>query len=213
LKGLAMLPGFKKLNPDGSPIQEVQPGVFEVEESYSKDYDFFRSYEDFIPQEPPSIRVGDRVPRVRLRCLTADGVRELTTEDVFGGKKVVLFGEPGAFTPGGSSKRLPRYLADADALAAKGVKVACVSVNDPFVMDAWGKEHQAEGRVIMLADGNAEFTRAIGLKTERSGEGMGIRSKRYAMVVEDGVVRAVKIEGESGLDTELSGLEAMLSDL
>lgn len=208
-----MLPGFKKLNPDGSPIREVQPGVFEVEEAYSKDYDFFKSYEDFVPQEPPSIRVGDRVPRARLRCLTAEGIQEVTTDEVFSGKQVVVFGEPGAFTPGGSSQRLPGYLADADALAEKGVRVACVSVNDPFVMDAWGREHQAEGRVIMLADGNAEFTRAIGLKTERIGDGMGIRSKRYAMVVDDGVVRALKVEGQSGFATDLSAVEAMLSGL
>jgi glutaredoxin/glutathione-dependent peroxiredoxin len=211
LEGAAMLPGFKKLNPDGSPIQQVQPGVFEVKESYSKEYDFYRSYEDFVPQEPPSIKVGDRMPHVRLRCLTADGVREVTTDEVFGGKKVVVFGEPGAFTPRGSSHRLPGYLSGAEALASRGVKVACVSVNDPFVMDAWGREHQTEGKVMMLADGNAEFTRAIGLKAERINDGMGIRSKRYAMVVEDGVVTAVKVEGPSGFDIDISSVEAMLT--
>jgi len=202
-----MLPGFKKLNRDGSPIKQVQPGVFEVEQSYSNNYDFFRSYEDFVPQHPPTIKVGDRVPHAKLRCLAADGVREVTTDEVFKGQKVVVFGEPGAFTPVGSSERLPRYLSDAHQLAAKGVKVACVSVNDPFVMGAWGKEHGTEGKVMMLADGNAEFTRAIGLKTERIRDGMGIRSEQYAMVVDDGVVRAVKVGGASGHGIDISDIE------
>ena len=159
-----------------------------------------------------AIKVGDRVPSVTLRWLAADGVKAVASEQFFRGKRVVLFGLPGAYTRTCSARHLPGYVAHAAELRAKGVdEIACLSVNDAFVMGAWGKEHGAGGRITMLGDGSAEWTRALGLELDRSKEGMGIRSQRYAMLVEDGVVKALQVEQPG--QYEVSSAEAMLAAL
>lgn len=159
-----------------------------------------------------SITVGDKIPSVALRTKTADGIEEVKTDDLFGGKKVVVFALPGAFTPTCSAKHLPGYVEKAADLKAKGVDaIACVSVNDAFVMDAWGKDQKVGDKVMMLADGNADFTKAIGLDMDGSGYGMGTRSKRYAMVVEDGKVTGLYLE-EPG-QFEVSAAEYVLGKL
>jgi peroxiredoxin len=142
-----------------------------------------------------SIQVGDRLPETTFMTMTAEGPKPLTTADVFGGKKVVLFSVPGAFTPTCSQKHLPGYVKDADALKAKGVStIACLAVNDPFVMDAWSKSQGADGKVLMLADGNLEFTKKIGLELDGSKFGLGTRSQRFSLVAEDGVVKSLNVE-------------------
>src|SRR6266404_2722030 len=131
-----------------------------------------------------TIKVGDKVPSVTLRQQTAEGLKEITTDELFAGKKVALFAVPGAFTRTCSQRHLPSYVGNAAALKAKGVdQIACLAVNDAFVMNAWGKEHGAGDNVVMLGDGSAEFTKAIGLELDRVKEGMGVRSQRYSMVV------------------------------
>ncbi len=160
-----------------------------------------------------TIKVGEKIPSVKLHEMTADGIKEVTTDEFFGGKKVVVFGLPGAFTPTCSAKHLPGFVAKADDIRAKGVDaIACVSVNDPFVMDAWGKAHEADGKVVMLADGNGDFARAIGLDQDMSARGFGLRSRRYAMIVEDGVVRSLHVEEGPGA-LEVSGAESILAEL
>ena len=159
-----------------------------------------------------AIKVGDKIPSVTLRYLTPEGVKAVPSEEFFAGKKVVVFGLPGAYTRTCSSRHLPGYVTSADALRKKGIDaVACLSVNDAFVMDAWGKEHGAPGKVTMLGDGSAEFTQAIGLSVDRRSAGMGIRSQRYSMVADNGVVTALHVEpsGEYGV----SSAEAMLEKL
>ena len=160
-----------------------------------------------------SIRVGDRIPNVTLRHMTADGPAEITTEEVFSGKTVILFALPGAFTPTCSAKHLPGYLQHVDAIKAKGVDaIACLSVNDAFVMDAWAKDQGVGDRVLMLADGLAAFTKAVGLDLDLSERGLGLRSKRYALRVEDGVVRSLNIE-DAPRSLEVSSAEKMLAEL
>ena len=142
-----------------------------------------------------SINVGDRIPEATLTHMTASGPTPITTAELFGGKKVVLFSVPGAFTPTCSNKHLPGYLGEADAMRKKGVDtIACLAVNDVFVMDAWGKAKGAEGKVLMLADGNAELTKKLGLEMDASKYGMGQRSKRFSMIVVDGVVKELNVE-------------------
>ena len=142
-----------------------------------------------------SIQVGDRLPDSTFMTMTAEGPKPLTTAEVFSGKKVVLFSVPGAFTPTCSQKHLPGYVKDADALKAKGVStIACLAVNDPFVMDAWSKSQGADGKVLMLADGNLEFTKKIGLELDGSKFGLGTRSQRFSLVAEDGVVKSLNVE-------------------
>jgi len=159
-----------------------------------------------------SIKVGDKVPAVSLKTKTAEGIQEVKTDELFGGKTVVLFAVPGAFTPTCSAKHLPGYVTKASDLLSKGVdKIACVSVNDAFVMDAWGKDQKVGDNVLMLADGNAEFTKAMGLVMDGSGYGMGNRSKRYAMVVKDGVVKDLFVE-EPG-QFEVSSADYVLGKL
>src|SRR5579872_3492795 len=156
-----------------------------------------------------AIKVGDKVPTVTLRHLTADGVQAVSSDDYFKGRKVAVFGLPGAYTRTCSSRHLPGYIGNAQALKAKGIdEIACVSVNDAFVMGAWGKEHNAGGKVTMLGDGSCELTEALGLTVDRIAAGMGIRSQRYSMVVKDGVVAELNVEpsGEYGV----SSAEAML---
>ncbi len=159
-----------------------------------------------------AIKVGDKVPAVTLRYLTAEGVKAVSAEEFFGGKKVAIFGLPGAYTRTCSSRHLPGYVQNSAALKAKGLDtIACLSVNDAFVMNAWGKEHGAGDGVVMLGDGSADFTKAIGLEIDRTEAGMGIRSQRYSMIVDNGVVTHLNVEpsGEYGV----SSAEAMLAGL
>ena len=142
-----------------------------------------------------TIKVGDRLPEATLRAMTADGPQAKTTNDIFAGKTVALFAVPGAFTPTCSARHLPGFLDHAKDLKAKGIdQIACVAVNDVFVMDAWGKAHGADD-ILMLADGNLEFTEAIGMVLDGSGFGLGNRSKRYAAIIEDGVVTSLDVDG------------------
>lgn len=142
-----------------------------------------------------TIAVGDRLPAVDLKRLTADGVQNVAVAELTRGKKIVLFAVPGAFTPTCSEQHLPGFLEHAEAIRAKGVDaIVCVSVNDPFVMSAWAKNREVGDRITMLADGNAELTKAIGLDFDASAAGLGTRSRRYAMVVDDGVVQALMVE-------------------
>ena len=161
-----------------------------------------------------TIKVGDRIPSVSLKTMNADGMQTVSTDDLFKGKKVVLFAVPGAFTPTCTKNHLPGFVANAAAIKAKGVQtIAVTGVNDQFVMDAWKKATAgAEGKVEFLADGNADFAKAIGLTLDASGNGLGIRSKRYSMLVEDGVVKSLNIEEAPG-KAEVSGADAMLKQL
>jgi peroxiredoxin len=141
------------------------------------------------------IKVGDRIPEATLSRMTANGPAPITTGEVFAGKKVVLFSVPGAFTPTCSNKHLPGYIEQADAIKAKGVDtIACLAVNDVFVMDAWGKAKGAADKVLMLADGNAELTKRLGLEQDASRHGMGLRGRRFSMIVDDGVVKELNLE-------------------
>lgn len=159
-----------------------------------------------------AISVGDRIPDVTLRTMTDDGPKPVQSTDVLGKGKVVLFAVPGAFTPTCSDHHLPGFVLRADELAAKGVDtVACVSVNDAFVMGAWGASQEADGKVLMLADGNGEFTAKIGLEMDGSGFGLGTRSQRYAAILEDGVVTDLAVETAPGLD--VSSVESVLAKL
>jgi peroxiredoxin len=159
-----------------------------------------------------AVKVGDKVPSVTLRYLTPDGVQAVSSDDFFKGKKVAVFALPGAYTRTCSSKHLPGYVGNSAALKAKGIDtIACLSVNDAFVMNAWGKEHNAGDNVVMLGDGSCEFTEAMGLTVDRREAGMGIRSQRYSMIVDDGRITALNVEpsGEYGA----SSAEAMLAKL
>jgi peroxiredoxin len=141
-----------------------------------------------------TIKVGDRVPAGTLKTMTKDGPQNVTTDDLFKGKTVVLFSVPGAFTPTCHAKHLPGFVQQAGALKAKGVNtIACLAVNDVFVMDAWAKQSNS-GDILMLADGNADFTKALGLELDASGFGMGTRGKRFALVAKDGVVTHLNVE-------------------
>ncbi|MEO9524622.1 MULTISPECIES: peroxiredoxin [Marinobacter] len=157
-----------------------------------------------------AIQVGERLPNIELQVMGSNGPEKVQTGDLFAGKKVVLFAVPGAFTPTCSAAHLPGFVVDADNLKAKGVdSIVCTSVNDTFVMDAWGKAHNAE-QIVMLADGLGEFAGALGLTQDRTASQMGIRSQRYAMIVNDGVVEMLNID-EKGLETTSS--EAILAAL
>jgi peroxiredoxin len=159
-----------------------------------------------------SIQVGDRLPDAVLRTMSEEGPVEVEASKFFQGKKVVMFAVPGAFTPT-CNHHLPTYVANAEAIKAKGVdEIACVAVNDPFVMSAWSHAQNAEGKVTMLSDGNAEFSRALGMTFDGSGFGMGQRSHRYAMIVDDGVVTALSLEAAPGTCSVSSG-EAILDSL
>lgn len=160
-----------------------------------------------------AIKVGDRLPAVNLKQLTSDGIQDVAISALTSGKKVVLFAVPGAFTPTCSEQHLPGFLENAEAFRAKGVdSIICVAVNDPFVLNAWDKANNVGGRVQILSDGNAEFTKALGLELDGSGFGLGLRSQRYAMVVEDGVVRALNVE-EVPTQAETSSARALLEAL
>jgi len=147
-----------------------------------------------------SIKIGDKIPAVTLKTMGKEGPENITTAQVFDGKKVVLFAVPGAFTPGCSVTHLPGYVVNADKIKAKGVDtIACLSVNDAFVMGAWGASQNAE-ELLMLADGNGEFTQALDLELDATGFGMGKRSRRFAMIVENGVVTHLAVEPAGGID-------------
>jgi glutaredoxin/glutathione-dependent peroxiredoxin len=159
-----------------------------------------------------TIQVGDSIPSAKLMQGTAEGPKEISTEELFGGKTVVLFGVPGAFTPTCSAKHVPSFVQNIDKLKAKGVdEVWCVSVNDAFVMGAWGKEQKADNKVRMMADGSAVFTKALGLEMDLTSRGMGVRSQRYAMVVDNGVVKAINVEAPGKF--EVSDADSMLKAL
>ena len=159
-----------------------------------------------------SIHVGDKVPSSTLMEMQEGGPKPVKTDDLFAGKKVVVFALPGAFTPTCSAKHVPGFVQNFDALKKKGVDtIACLAVNDAFVMGAWGNANNARGKVRMLADGNGEFTKAVGLTLDASGFGMGTRSQRYAMIVKDGKVEHLFVEPGPGLT--VSSAEAVLSKL
>lgn len=155
-----------------------------------------------------TIQVGDTLPQASFNMLL-DGIQAVTTDDVFKGKKVVLFAVPGAFTPTCSAKHLPGYVEKLDEFKARGVEVACLAVNDAFVLDAWAKTQKAPNDIMMLADGNAEFTKALGLELDASGFGMGVRAQRFALYAEDGVVKQVHVEAPG--EFKVSSAEAMLA--
>ncbi len=158
-----------------------------------------------------TISVGDQLPEVGLTIMSDGKPRPHSRDELFAGKKVVLFAVPGAYTPTCSIAHLPGFVVKADEFFAKGVdSVICLSVNDVFVMDAWGKDRNAEA-LVMAADGNGEFTRALGLELDATGFGMGVRSQRYAMIVDDGVVSSLHIEAPGKF--EVSSAESVLAAL
>ncbi len=159
-----------------------------------------------------TIKPGDSIPSMKLMMGTPDGPKETSTDDIFKGKKVVLFAVPGAFTPTCSAKHLPGFVQNTAAFKAKGVdSIVCMAVNDAFVMGAWGRDQGVGEDIIMLADGSAALTKALGLELDLGGRGMGIRSQRFALVVEDGKVTHVAIEAPGGFD--VSRAEAVLAAL
>jgi peroxiredoxin len=160
-----------------------------------------------------AIKEGDKIPELKLKTPNADGMPEdITTSELFGGKKVVLFAVPGAFTPLCSAQHLPGFIEKADAIKAKGVDtIVCMAVNDAFVMGAWGKDRGAGDKVVMLADGNGELTRALGLEMDVSVAGLGQRAQRFAMIVEDGVVKKLAVEAPQKF--EVSSADAILGSL
>ena len=157
-----------------------------------------------------TIKTGDKIPLATLNTLK-DGVQAVTTDELFKGRKVVLFSVPGAFTPTCSAKHLPGYVENMDAFKAKGVDVACMSVNDAFVMGAWGKDQNVPADLTMLADGNGAFAESLGLKFDASAFGMGDRAKRFALYAEDGVVKVLHVEAPG--EFKVSSAEAMLAAL
>jgi glutaredoxin/glutathione-dependent peroxiredoxin len=160
-----------------------------------------------------TIKVGDHLPATTFRVMTPDGPAPKTTEDVFKGKRMVLFAVPGAFTPTCHKNHLPGFLKNADAIKAKGIDaIAVTAVNDVFVMDAWKKASGAEDKIEFLADGSADFARALGLALDASANGLGIRSKRYCMLVEDGVVKSLNVEDGPG-KAEASSAESLLKQM
>ncbi len=153
-----------------------------------------------------TIAVGDKIPSSTLTTMTAEGPGPVETGDFFAGKKVVLFSVPGAFTPTCSAKHLPGFIEQADEILAKGADaIACMSVNDVFVMHAWGKDAGVEDKVVMLADGNGDFTKELGLELDGRGFGLGIRSQRFAMIVEDGVVTELNVEEPGAFHVSSAG--------
>jgi len=152
-----------------------------------------------------TIKVGDKIPSVTLKQLTGDGMKDLSTDNVFSGKKVMLFSVPGAFTPTCSSKHLPGFVARLGEFKTKGIDVVCLSVNDPFVMKAWQEQQKADG-ILMLADGNATFTKALGLEMDGTGYGLGTRGQRFALYAENGVVKTLDVEKAGAF--EVSSAEA-----
>lgn len=159
-----------------------------------------------------TIAVGDTIPSIKLMQMGANGPEAVTTDDLFKGKKVVIFGVPGAFTPTCSAKHLPSFVQHAGDLKAKGVDgIVCTSVNDVFVMGAWGKDQAVGDAVTLVADGDAEFTKATGLELDLTGRGLGLRNQRFAMVVENGVVKSLAIDPPGAY--EKTSAEAVLATI
>lgn len=159
-----------------------------------------------------AIAVGDRIPDVEVRTMGPEGPQAVHTAEVLGKGRVLLFAVPGAFTPGCSRIHLPGYVKGYDELRSKGVdKVACVAVNDAWVMQAWADSQDVGDKIVMLGDGSGEFTRAMGLEADMSSFGLGVRSQRYAAVLEDGVVKSLEVEPKAGVD--VSSCESMLTRL
>jgi glutaredoxin/glutathione-dependent peroxiredoxin len=160
-----------------------------------------------------AIKVGDRLPEAKFRVMGPDGPAVKSTADIFKGKKVVLFAVPGAFTPTCSNNHLPGFLQNADAFKQKGIDtIAVTGVNDVFVMDAWKKASGAGSKIEFLSDGNGEFAKALDMTLDGSGFGLGTRSKRYAMLVDDGVVKKLNVEDVAG-KAEVSGAENLLKQI
>lgn len=160
-----------------------------------------------------TIAVGQKLPDATFQTPTADGVKPMTTQELFAGKKVVLFAVPGAFTPTCSNNHLPGYLENHDAILAKGVDtIAVVAVNDAFVMQAWARFTGAEGKIVFLADGSGHFVKSIGLEIDLDARGLGLRSQRFSMIVEDGTVTALNIEDQPGAAVT-SGAAKLLEQL
>lgn len=160
-----------------------------------------------------TIAPGDKIPDATLKTMTSEGAANVSTGDFFAGKKVVLFGVPGAFTPTCSMNHLPGFIENHDAILAKGADaIAVVSVNDHHVMNAWAKASGGEGKITFLADGSADFAKSVGLDADFSAGGMGVRSRRYSMLVEDGVVKKLNIEEKPGT-VEVSGGDTLLGQL
>lgn len=160
-----------------------------------------------------TIQVGEKLPSVTLRYLSPEGPKEITTDELFRGKRVALFAVPGAFTPACSQRHLPGYVEKAAEIRAKGIdQIACVAVNDVFVMNAWAKAGNVGDNIMMLSDGSGEFARALGLELDMRSRGLGMRSQRYSMLVDDGVVKSLNVEPQPG-SVESSGAEAMLRAL
>ncbi|MFT7219284.1 MAG: peroxiredoxin [Candidatus Azotimanducaceae bacterium] len=158
-----------------------------------------------------TVQVGDSIPAVTLKIMGDQGPQDISTADIFGGKKVVLFAVPGAFTPTCSAAHLPGFVANADKIKAKGVdSIVCLSVNDAFVMDAWGKGQNAE-ELMMVGDGNGELAKAMGLEMDGSGFGLGTRSSRYSLIAEDGKITALNLE--KGGAFEVSSAEVIMAAL
>ncbi len=158
-----------------------------------------------------AVQVGDSIPEATLKVMGEKGPQDVTTAEMFGGKKVVLFAVPGAFTPTCSAAHLPGFVVNADKIKEKGVDaIVCLSVNDAFVMDAWGKGANAE-ELIMAADGNGDFTKAMGLEMDGSGFGMGLRSQRYALIAEDGKITTLNVEAPGQFD--VSSADAVMAAL
>ena len=159
-----------------------------------------------------AIKVGEKIPSMTLNYKGADGIQEITTDQIFKGKTVVLFSVPGAFTPTCSAKHLPGFIQNADAIKSKGVdQIVCTSVNDPFVMDAWAKDQKTGDKVFMLPDGSGNLAKAMGMEFDLTGRGLGVRGQRYAMVVKDGVVKSLHLEEPGKL--EVSSAENVMKDL
>ena len=159
-----------------------------------------------------TIKVGDKMPSGTLTLATKDGPQKISADEYFKGKKVVLFSVPGAFTPTCDAKHLPGFVEKAGDLKGKGVDaIACLSVNDAFVMKAWGKSQSTEGKVDMLADGNAEYTKALGLEMDATGFGMGTRGQRFSLVVDNGVVKQVNVEAKG--EFKVSSAEHVLGQI
>jgi len=159
-----------------------------------------------------TIKIGDTMPTGAFKSMTKDGAQAMTTEQLFKGKTVVLFSVPGAFTPTCDAKHLPGFVQHAGDIKARGVDtVACMAVNDVFVMGAWGKAHNVGDAVVMLADGNADYAKALGLELDATGFGMGVRGKRFSVVVKDGVVTHLNLEGPG--EFKVSSAEHVLTQL
>ena len=159
-----------------------------------------------------TIKPGDKIPNTKLYEMGAEGSEPISSDELFAGKKVAMFGLPGAFTPTCSAQHLPGYVQNADAIRGRGIdEIVCFSVNDAFVMGAWAKDQGTAGKVRMIGDGSADFTKAAGLELDRSSAGMGLRCQRFLMVVNDGIVESIDVEAPGAF--EVSSAEMLLGKL